>query len=151
MCGDGEVCFEESGKNLCRPVKRSCAVGDARCVSPEPCNCQGDRCACPTGTACFRDEATPLCLPYESACRLAQECGCPAGEMCECPPEQGCAADAVLGFCHGRDREIEVIHNRGGTRFESREACTEPGLTCAKTGSGRPVTSCRCLDNPVAC
>lgn len=151
VCGDGEVCFEESGKNLCRPVKRSCAVGDARCVSPEPCNCQGDRCACPTGTACFRDEATPLCLPYESACRLAQECGCPAGEMCECPPEQGCAADAVLGFCHGRDREIEVIHNRGGTRFESREACTEPVLTCAKTGSGRPVTSCRCLDNPVAC
>lgn len=147
-CGAGEACFAEDGKNLCRPVKRTCSAGEAGCQAPPACDCEGGSCACPQGLFCFQDEATPRCYPYESACRKASECGCPAGEMCECPQEQGCAADATLGLCQGRDKEIEVLHNRGGTRFESREACTRPFLSCAKTGTGRPMTSCTCEDNP---
>lgn len=150
VCGPGELCYEESGKNLCRPFKRACDSGQANCET-SACECQGEDCTCPSGSQCFREFNPPTCYPVQNACRLPQECGCPAGELCECPQEQGCASDATIGICLGRDKEIEVLHNRAARndmRFEVNEACTEPELTCIKTGSGRPMTSCRCVDNP---
>lgn len=153
LCGSGEACFqEEGGKNLCRPVKRSCGTEGTACSTPRACDCVGASCSCAAQNEyCFRDGTTPQCLPFESACREPTECGCPAGELCECPPVGGCGADETVGLCLARDKELEVVRHSGGAtaqRFLVKEACTQPVLTCIKAGTGRPTTTCTCLDNP---